>query len=414
VTEYQWDWRDRLIGVTEKDGQNNVLSTVEYAYDAFNRRIAKTIDADGPGGSDPTRVFFSWEHDQIVLQFDGDEADDLSHRYLYGLLVDQILADEQVSSLASAGSVIWPLVDHLGTLRDLAAYDSGEDETTIANHRTFDSYGNITAETNAAVETIFAFTGRERDDETGLRYHRARYYDSNVGRWISEDPIGFAGRDGNLSRYIGNSSTNAVDPTGLMIVPSLPEAKTLGVGTTGLVINDVDLDIRIKLKAGENWYEKKLSEALDDLINEKPDLNDILEGLAETVGIDPDRLNDTLKLTFPTAHLTNLQIYALSVEVFAVAEGHKKIVSDTYFGFKCNKYWKDNGKYTSDEITLAKADAPIGVLGLHLDNSTDREKLQQAVKDMYKSLVDQLKKSNPRKAVENEVGDDANYVVLPW
>ncbi len=41
-------------------------------------------------------------------------------------------------------------------------------------------------------------------------------YDPTIGRWISEDPIGFAGGDPNLYRYVGNSPTNATDPSGLV------------------------------------------------------------------------------------------------------------------------------------------------------------------------------------------------------
>lgn len=40
-------------------------------------------------------------------------------------------------------------------------------------------------------------------------------YDPSVGRWITEDPIGFAAGDADLYRYVGNDPTNAVDPTGL-------------------------------------------------------------------------------------------------------------------------------------------------------------------------------------------------------
>jgi RHS repeat-associated protein len=40
---------------------------------------------------------------------------------------------------------------------------------------------------------IKAFTGREWDPEIGLYYYRARYYDPKVGRFVGEDPIGFAG-----------------------------------------------------------------------------------------------------------------------------------------------------------------------------------------------------------------------------
>jgi len=66
----------------------------------------------------------------------------------------------------------------------------------------------------AGEANLFGFTGRERDQETGLQYNRARYYDARAGRWISEDPIGFAAGDANLSRYVGNGTTNYADPTG--------------------------------------------------------------------------------------------------------------------------------------------------------------------------------------------------------
>jgi RHS repeat-associated protein len=59
------------------------------------------------------------------------------------------------------------------------------------------------------------YTGRELDAETGLYFYRSRYYDPSVGRFLSEDPIGFGAQDANLYRYVGNSPTNFIDPMGL-------------------------------------------------------------------------------------------------------------------------------------------------------------------------------------------------------
>ena len=47
------------------------------------------------------------------------------------------------------------------------------------------------------------------DTATGLIYYRARWFDPRIGRFISEDPIGFAAGDTNLSRYVGNSIPRA-------------------------------------------------------------------------------------------------------------------------------------------------------------------------------------------------------------
>ncbi|MFO0011411.1 MAG: RHS repeat-associated core domain-containing protein, partial [Planctomycetota bacterium] len=63
-----------------------------------------------------------------------------------------------------------------------------------------------------------AYTGREFDRDVGLQYNRARWYDPTTGRWISQDPIGFAGGDANLYRYVGNHGTYATDPSGNIIV----------------------------------------------------------------------------------------------------------------------------------------------------------------------------------------------------
>ena len=53
----------------------------------------------------------------------------------------------------------------------------------------------------------------------GLYYMRARYYDPSVGRFISEDPIGFAGGDVNFYAYVSNDPVNKVDPLGLQAYP---------------------------------------------------------------------------------------------------------------------------------------------------------------------------------------------------
>ena len=223
ISTYGWDYRNRLSSVSHFDGYTDYTGedsdqVVQYMYDHQNRLIRKVLDSDGDGDTDASMVFV-YDGNQIALQFDksgtGDAvAADLSHRYLWGQAVDQILADEQVADLQTAGDVLWPLVDHLNTVRDLATYDSQQDETTIANHRVFDAYGKLTDETTPAVDCLFGFTGRAFDADTGLQNNLNRWYDSAVGRWISEDGKGFDAGDMNLCVYVGDSPLIYTDPTG--------------------------------------------------------------------------------------------------------------------------------------------------------------------------------------------------------
>ena len=83
----------------------------------------------------------------------------------------------------------------------------------IQTSYTYDPYGNTTV-TGAASSNSQQFTGRENDGTSFLYFYRARYYFPSFGRFISEDPAGFAGGDTNLYRYVGNSPTNATDPSG--------------------------------------------------------------------------------------------------------------------------------------------------------------------------------------------------------
>ena len=61
------------------------------------------------------------------------------------------------------------------------------------------------------------FASREFDAETGLYYNRARYLDPTTGRWTTQDPLGFAAGNANLYRYVGNTPTLLVDPSGNIV-----------------------------------------------------------------------------------------------------------------------------------------------------------------------------------------------------
>ena len=162
-TVYTWDRRNRLTKIEEQNNAGTVTKSIDYTYDVFGRRIGKSIDDDGAGAGATVNTEYIYDGDNIVLSF--DESGDLQNRYLHGPVIDMILADEQVTSTSSDGHTLWPLTDHLGSVRDLVDNDGN-----VENHITYDGFENITSEYAASVDHIFGFTGRGCLDNPGRRF----------------------------------------------------------------------------------------------------------------------------------------------------------------------------------------------------------------------------------------------------
>ncbi|MEX2122008.1 MAG: RHS repeat-associated core domain-containing protein [Pirellulales bacterium] len=185
-----------------------------------------------------------YDGDDVLLDFvDPDGAGPqplaLAARYLHGPAVDQVLAQEDVAT----GEVLWQLADNLGTSRDLVDSDG-----VLVHHLVYEAFGALTSGDPTA--TRYQFTGREWDADLGLYYYRARWYDPQTGRFISEDPIGFEGGDANLNRYVGNDPANFTDPSGLVerdengMITGIVPGQTFGPKD---LYNDKDIPLLLRL-----------------------------------------------------------------------------------------------------------------------------------------------------------------------
>jgi RHS repeat-associated protein len=192
--------------VASKNVYGVVTQTVSYEYDVNDRRLKKTVDG----------VVEKYFLDGDNIAFVTDGVGDRTFHYLYGLEADQVLAQD------SETGMVWSLADRLGSI-DVLVNEQG----VIVDQRTYDSFGNTLSQLDPTVKFRFGYTGRESDPETGLYYYRARYFDANVGRFISTDPIGFEAGDSNLYRYVFNNSTTYTDPSG-KIIPLLLGAAFVG------------------------------------------------------------------------------------------------------------------------------------------------------------------------------------------
>jgi RHS repeat-associated protein len=187
TTTYGWDFENRLTQAVVP-----AVGTTTFKYDPFGRRIQKS----GPNGT----TNYLYDGDAIIAEVDAS-GNQLA-RYAQGPYVDEPMA------MMRSGAASFYQQDGIGTVTSLSSLTG-----TLSNSYTYDAFGNLVA-TTGVLANPFQFTGRDFDPETGLRYYRARYYDPAIGRFISEDPIGFAGGI-NKYAYVDNDPVDYTDPLGL-------------------------------------------------------------------------------------------------------------------------------------------------------------------------------------------------------
>jgi len=103
-----------------------------------------------------------------------DGSGNVLARYVQNLGIDEPLAETRGSTTSYYDA------DGLGSVSSLSN-SSG----ALVNTYSYDSFGNLTA-SSGSVTNPYRYTGREFDSETGAYYYRARYYQSDVGRFLNE------------------------------------------------------------------------------------------------------------------------------------------------------------------------------------------------------------------------------------
>lgn len=189
TTTYSYDYENRLIQVLTPNSQ-----LITYKYDPFGRRIEKKVGT--------TITTYVYDNEDIIAEYNAGVT--MTNRYTHGLGIDEPL------SIRTGGKDYYYHSDSLNSIKTI----TGSTGKTVQKYE-YDSFGRITYQLSQTFKQPYSFTVREYDSETGLYYYRARYYDPQIGRFISKDPIGFAGGDVNLFRYVGNNPVNKIDPKGL-------------------------------------------------------------------------------------------------------------------------------------------------------------------------------------------------------
>ena len=203
-----YDAWNRLVAV--KDSGGTVLKT--YGYDGLGRRVQETVTAT----SVTTDLYYSAQWQVLEEQVAGDTT----QRYVWSpVYVDaMVLRDRDTNADGTLDERLWvqqdanwnvtALVNGSGAVVERYAYDPFGVRTVYDASYSVRSGGS-------SYDFQHGFQGMAADEVSGLSHQRNRWYSPTLGRWVTLDPIRFAGGDVNLYRAMGNNTTNYIDPSGL-------------------------------------------------------------------------------------------------------------------------------------------------------------------------------------------------------
>jgi RHS repeat-associated protein len=223
LQQMQWDYADRLlmtqrqaVSATDEDGTAAQGQQTLYAYSGNERARKATFSAAGI--LIKQRLYIG--HTEIYREYDATGVVTLERQTLHVTDDKQRIAlVETVTIDASAAANSLPATtqryqfsNHLGT----ACLELDENGSVIS-YEEYYPFGATSYQGGPTVAEVslkrYRYTGKEKDEETGLYYHGARYYAPWLGRWTACDPTGL--KDGpNLYGYCNDNPIRLSDPTG--------------------------------------------------------------------------------------------------------------------------------------------------------------------------------------------------------
>ena len=192
ITTYSFNPANLLTSVTQQVGQGTPTTLASYDYDATNQRIQKTV------GTAVTNYYYS----DLNLLYTKDGS---------GIIIEQNVLEpdgSMVQSRRADESNYWYRQDVRGSVTNIV-----NNEDSVVKSYTYNVYGN-TVQGGSFVNS-FAYSGAVIDNETGLYYMNARYYDSQTGRFISMDTYRGEGESyWNLYAFCNGDPVNYSDISG--------------------------------------------------------------------------------------------------------------------------------------------------------------------------------------------------------
>lgn len=215
TTASTWDFENRLAQVTLPESGG----TLTFKYDPFGRRIQKV----SPAGT----TNYIYDGANTLDEVDGSGG--VLARYTQALGIDEPLAQSR------AAAIDFYQADALDSITSLSSVS-----TQLVNTYTYAAFGDLTS-LSGTDRNPFQYTGREYDNEIGILYYRARYYDQHAGRFLNEDSMRFSAGDLNFYRYAFNQPVLYNDPSGHCFGPiSAIVCIAVGLGVADEIISAIN------------------------------------------------------------------------------------------------------------------------------------------------------------------------------
>jgi RHS repeat-associated protein len=205
-TTYTWDASNRLSQISQTGATSANTINASFTYDAVGRRIQSSI---ATGGNPAQTVQYLYEGQQALGEIRGGQ---LSHRLLTGLSLDETIARIALNTNGSKDATN-SRVFMTDALNSVIAQLSDDSTASVQTSYAYSPYGEAATVGPDGTKNPIQYTSRE-NDQTGLMFYRARYYDPVMKRFISSDPIGLAGGMNSYS-YVGGNPSSMIDPSGL-------------------------------------------------------------------------------------------------------------------------------------------------------------------------------------------------------
>lgn len=257
---FQWNHSDQLKAFRTQASSSEPSVHAQYLYDATGQRVMKWVRKQG--GKLEARVYIGalFEHYRWDMETSSSKENNVLH----------IMDDQQRIAVLRRGQrhpddtgpkFQLHLSDHLGS-SNLVVNDNG----SFTNREEHYPYGETSF--GSFSKKRYRFTGKERDEESGLSYHSARYYSVWTMRWISCDPIGIGGGI-NLYLYASCNPTGRIDLDGKKDkektneVMNFTEEEVSGIEEINFTQEEA-LDIKV-MNFTEEEVKEKQTDTIDNL-----------------------------------------------------------------------------------------------------------------------------------------------------